>query len=808
MEEINNAIAQQPENNTIDFKDLIALCLKNWYWFVISVILCLGAVTFYILKTPPEYTRTAEILIKNDKKGKSISTTSGEFSDLGLFSSVSNVNNEIHAIKSVSNMTEVVKRLHLNTNYFIDGRFHDNVLYGTTLPVEVTMSETDADVARTFDIELKKDGSFKLDNFTLRGDPVSSSDNNVHHLGDTLVTAVGTMVIAPSTYFVGDLKDMDIHVQISKIYSAVSRYSSRLNVALSDTKSEVIKMSIQDISTQRAEDILKTVIDVYNENWVNDKNQIALSTSMFISDRLGVIESELSAVDSDISSYKSQNLVTNAETAANLYLNQSSEIESRITDLNNQLYMAKYIRDYLNSDAIQLLPANAGFSNTSIGAQINDYNAQVIDRNNLAAASSEQNPLVRELDGTLGSLRRNIIISVDNEIVSLQNQISNLNSSNRQTRSRMAANPTQAKYLLSVERQQSVKEALYIYLLQKREENELSQAFTAYNTQIIDAPYGSANPTKPSKSKLMLLGLLLGLLIPLGIIYLNAMLNTRVRGKADIKHLTLPFLGEIPQMDAKKVPSIRKLQSLQKKGKVDPNAESIIAVKHGGRDVVNEAFRVLRTNMEFISQDKSKNVIVITSFNPGSGKSFIAMNLAMALAIKEKKVLVIDGDFRHASSSRYVGSPKKGFCDYLAGKIDDYKSTIVSYPDQPNLSVLPVGTFPPNPTELIADPKFTQVIDGLRPQYDYIFIDCPPADMLADTQIIEKSADRTIFIIRAKLFERAMLPDVQNAYDTNKFKNMSLVLNGTEAAGKYGYKYGYRYGYGYGYGYGNDKAAD
>ncbi len=802
----NNFNVQPQETNSVDFKDLFALCLKNWYWFFLSVILCLGAVTAYLLVTPPEYTRTAEILIKNDSKGKSIaSAAAGEFSDLGLVSSVSNVNNEIHAIKSFANMTEVVKRLHLNTDFTVDGRFHDRILYGTSLPVQIGIPEGESDIARTFDIALNKDGRYKLMNFTLSGEPLDAVDNTVHALGDTVVTPVGTLIIDKSQFYREDnVKDL-IHVRISKLFSATSKYRNLANVSLADNKSDVIRMSIQDISTQRAEDVLSTMIDVYNENWVKDKNQIATSTSLFISDRLAVIEGDLSAVDSDISEYKSSNLITDAAQASSIYMTQSTNIESKITDLNNQLYMANYIRDYLSSENLQLLPTNALTSSGSLASQINNYNDQLLDRNNLVAASSEKNPLVKELDAALASLRRNIIISIDNEIVSLKNQISSLNNSNSQAKSKLAANPTQTKYLLSVERQQSVKEALYIYLLQKREENELSQAFTAYNTQIIDAPFGSNRPSAPSRSKFLLIGLLLGLCIPLGIIYLVALMNTKVRGKADLKSLTLPFLGEIPQMDSSKAPSLKEIQKLARKGKVNKNSEGLVAVKHGGRDVVNEAFRVLRTNIEFISQDKARNVSIITSMNAGSGKSFVTMNLAMALAIKNKNVLVIDGDFRHASSSSYVNSPKSGFCNYLAGQRDTYRDIIVSFKDQPNLSVLPVGTIPPNPTELIADPKFAKAIEELRPEYDYIFIDCPPVDILADTQLIERSADRTLFLIRAKLFERSMLPEVQQAYDTGRFKNIGLILNGTEAAGSFGYKYGYHYGYGYG-SYGNDKA--
>lgn len=803
--ESNNRNTAQHENNAVDIKDIISLCLKNWIWFAASVLVCLGVVTFYILKTPSQYTRTAEILIKNDRKGKSISSASGsEFSDLGLFSTVSNVNNEIHAISSFSNMTEVVRRLHLDTDYSIDGRFHEKVLYGTTLPVSVSIPADEEEAARSFDINLKEDGTFTLDKFRMK-DEEFAGDGELHQLGDTIVTPVGTLVVAPSNFFSTSKMEETIHVSISKLFSAAARYASKVKVALSDTKSDVIKLSISDISTERAEDVLSTVIDVYNENWVKDKNQIALSTSEFISDRLAVIEAELSAVDSDISAYKSSNLLPDVTTASNIYMTQSTNIESKITDLENQLYMAKYIRDYLNSDSVQLLPANVGLTNSNIGAQINEYNAQVIDRNNLVAASSEQNPLVVDMDQTLASLRRTILASIDNEVIGLQNQIKSLDESNREQKSKIAANPTQARYLLSVERQQSVKEALYIYLLQKREENELSQAFTAYNTQIIDKPFGSPLPTSPSKMKLYLLGLLLGLLIPFAVIYVLAILNTKVRGKADLKSLTLPFLGEIPQIESGKLPSPRKIQRLTRQGKPCSDFQGLIVVKPGGRDVVNEAFRVLRTNMEFISQDKDKNIVIITSMNAGSGKSFIAMNLAMALAVKDKKVLVIDGDFRHASVSMYVDSPKVGFCDYLAGRVDSFRDLICTYQNQDNLSILPVGTIPPNPTELIADTRFSQTIEAIHGEYDYVFIDCPPIDILADTQLIEKYADRTLFIIRAKMFERTLLPEVQQAYVDNRFKNMAVVLNGTDATGKYGYRYGYRYGYGY-TSYRNDRA--
>ena len=359
---------------------------------------------------------------------------------------------------------------------------------------------------------------------------------------------------------------------------------------------------------------------------------------------------------------------------------------------------------------------------------------------------------------------------------------------------RLAENPNQAKYLLSVERQQKVKEALYLFLLQKREENELSQAFTAYNTRIITEPTGSTAPTEPQSSKIMLLAFILGLCIPLGVLYLKETLNTKLRGRKDLENVTMPFLGEIPLYCGENP----KKFSLKKQAATDK-----IVVEHGKRDTINEAFRVLRTNLEFVTRDSKHQVVAVTSFNPGSGKSFIAMNLASVLAIKKIKVLVIDGDLRHASTSNYVGKPELGISDYLVGDVSDIRSLVVPVEGYDTLSILPVGTIPPNPTELIGDELFAKAIETLKQEFDIVFIDCPPVEIVADTQIIADCVDRTIFVVRAGLLERSMISELENVYKQGRYKNMSLVLNGTESQngtyrgnGGYGYRYGYKYGYG------------
>lgn len=788
-------------DDAIRIQDLYYLCLARWKWFVLSLAVCLGIAVIYLLKTPPVYTRTASLLIKEDAKGQSMSGDVGAaFSDLGLFQSSTNVNNELISLKSPAVMYDVVKRLHLEVDYTTEGHFYPQVRYGQNLPLTVTFVELADNESASLVVEAVRPEGIKLTTFTRNGEELDGAV--VGALNDTLNTPVGKLVLRPATAYHSWQEQQELlTVSRSPLNAAVSRYSDGLGVTLNNEKATILDLSFRDVCIQRAEEILNTLIAVYNENWIKDKNQIAVSTSMFINDRLEVIEGELGNVDENISTFKSENLLPDVQAASQLYMSESSQAKSQILTLNTQLSMARYIRNYLTgtSNRNQLLPANSGLESANIESQISEYNTLQLQRNNLVSNSSEQNPLVIDMDESLRAMRGSIVRSVDNLITTLNTQIRSLEQSQLQATAHIAANPSQAKYLLSVERQQKVKEALYLFLLQKREENELSQAFTAYNTRIITPPTGSMIPTAPVKNKILLMGLVLGFLIPVVIIYLRETTNTKVRGRKDLENLSLPFIGEIPQYG-----------KVQRKGllrrKVVFETKEVV-VKEGRRDVVNEAFRVLRTNLEFVAgvSDEAQ-IILLTSFNPGSGKTFLTMNMATSLAIKNSRVLVIDGDIRHGSASAYLHSPQKGLSDYLAGRVQRVEEVMVSASDTLCFDVLPVGTVPPNPTELLSGERLPAMLAALRQRYDYILIDCPPIELVADTHIIAKYADRTIFVVRAGLLERSMLAELETIYKEQKFKNMSVILNGTQGSGtyRYGYRYGYHYGYGSSYHYGND----
>ena len=788
------------QDDFLRLQDLFYLCLARWKWFVLSLAVTLGIAVFYILRTPQVYTRTAAVLIKENSRGKTVSSDLESFSEFGLFQSSTNLNNELIAFRSSALMAEVVKRLRLDMNYFVPGKFHRRVAYGLTLPVDATMSDLLENESASFTLEIQPDSTLRLSDFTRNG--VEFDETGITgRLLDSIPTPLGSIIVHTTPNYVKG-EAYTLYVGKYSLHSAINAYSASLSVTLNNEKASVIDLSLKDYSTQRAEDVLNTLIAVYNENWVKDKNQVAVSTSMFINERLGVIERELGNVDEYISSYKSEHLLPDVQTVSSMYMAQSSQTNTQILALNNQLYMTRYIRNYLTNDAnrTHLLPANSGIESANIELQITEYNKQLLQRNSLVANSSTENPLVVDMDQALASMRSVIIRSIDNQIVTLDTQIKSLQQTEQQMTSRIAANPTQAKYLLSVERQQKVKEALYLFLLQKREENELSQAFTAYNTRIVTPPHGSMVPISPVRKNIFLVAFALGLLIPVVIIFLRENMNTHVRGRKDLKNVTIPFIGEIPLFVKKKKGTLGK----------NPREVNAIVVKEGSRDIINEAFRVLRTNLEFMTgKDRQSNVIVITSFNPGSGKSFLTMNIAVSLAIKEKKVLVIDGDLRHGSASSYIDSPDKGLSDYLSGRIDSLDEIIVPGPKQKHLDILPVGTIPPNPTELLFDERLRLVIDTVRGQYDYVLIDCPPIEIVADTQIIEKLANRTFFVVRAGLLERSMLAELEEIYEEKKYKNMSLILNGTEGSGgRYGYRYGYRHGYHYGYGAGYHYSSD
>lgn len=789
--------ARQPQTDHLSLQELMVLCLSRWKWFAISLLITIGLAVVYLLVTPPVYTRSASLLIKEEGKKNDFASEISSFAEMGVFNGNTNVNNELATIQSPDLLSQVIRQLSLDITYQAEGLFHKETLYGQTLPVKVSFEDISDNDFCSFTVSILNDGKVSLTDLELNDENVGDGPVLIPFDKKTR-TSVGTLTISRTgNHTDSTAVGMDILVKRTSIPAAIAKCQKKMKAALNGDKTTIIDLTYEDVNIQRAEDFLNTLITVYNENWVKDKNRVAEGSSQFIDERLQVIEDELGLVDTEISSYKSTHLIPNVEAASQLNMNTANQASVKISDLSNQLTMARFIRNQIrNTDSKdQLLPANTGLDSPTIEQLINNYNDLMLERNSLVANSSTSNPLVADKDKNLATMRKAILFSLDNEVNTLSTQIQGLRDLEGVSTSRLSSNPKQSKYLLSVERQQKVKEALYLFLLQKREENGLSQAFTAYNTRVITSPTGEMKPTSPVRLRILLGALLLGLFIPVIIIYLKENMNTKVRGRKDLERLTIPFIGEVPLYGKKRqvflpVKSNTKLEDFK------------MVVQPQNRNIINEAFRVVRTNIEFIAgTDLIHQVMMITSLNPGSGKTFLTANIAASFAVKGLKVMMLDLDMRQASLSKYVNSPRQGVADYLNGKISDWRQTVTKVEDYSSLEIIPVGTVPPNPSELLSCPRLQQLIEDLRKAYDLVFIDTPPVEIVADTTIIAQSTDRTVFVVRAGLMEREMLSLVEGYYQEKKFKNMSLLLNGTTAAGsRYGY---HRYGYHYGYGYGN-----
>ena len=800
-------------NSEGSITDMLLKCLVRWPWFIVSIVLFVSVAYFHVKRQEPVYQRDAAILIKSESRGgglRGANITLG--ADMGLFDNSSNVEDEMAAITSPTTVVEVVNRLKLYMNYKRPGRFHDVTLYGKNLPIAVDMLEVHPDSAAYLEVVLTKNGQVELTHFMKRG----TEDFSVckGKVDDVINTPIGKVrVEATPAYAQLDL-EQDVVIKVTHISteSAIGIFSSRLRTQLASKQSSIIEMAYSDVSVQRADDCLKTLISVYNEMWLSDRNKMAISTSSFINERLLILEHELDTVDSRISNYKSSNLIPDLEAQSGLSLTNADLAEKAVVETANKIAILKFLKEHVEKDdGTQLIPANTGIGVTSIEQQIAEYNKTMLNRNRIVANSSESNPIVQELNQELTYLRGAILSSIKNQIKAFNSELASTRQLHEKSRRSLASNPQQNKHLLSISRQQGVKEALYLFLLQKREENELSQAFTATNTRIIQEPSGSSVPTAPQGMKILMIAFVIALAVPFGIIYLVDILDNTVRGRRDVESLMTPFSGEIPQLSRRRggfyrrvfnlVNRIRLIFTGKKKGLYSSDMIQL-DVKPNSHNVINEAFRVVRGNLEFMNSKDTK-VFLITSANPGSGKTYISLNLAASFAVKKKRVLLVDLDLRKRSLSRKDKHEKQlGISDYLAGHADSYHE-LIQKDYQPCLDLLRAGSMPPNPSEVLYSDRLGTMLQELRNEYDYIILDCPPVEVVTDVAIIAPYVDRTIFVVRAGVMLRSMLPEIDKMYVTKRFGEMCVLLNGTEGGGgRYGYsRYSYNYGYSYGYSY-------
>ena len=788
----NNTFIQE-EESSIQLIDLWHMVWDHKWWYVLSVFICLCGAAFYLYRTPDVYTRSAKVIIDESDQDATMRNLGVASAGMMRLRSFNSVENEMEALSSPDLMQTVIQRLNLQTRYVEMQFLRDVELYHNT-PVEMILAGGNPQNGFSFTVANKGKNKVELFDFKIGKDELKETVTG--NLGDTLQTPAGALVIFPKEN-IKDFKN-DIRISWANSMAVAKAYCAKLNVTLSGKESSVIVLSMNDTYPSRSSAILSSLIDVYNEVWISNKNKSAINTTAFINERLVVIEQELAAVEDALKKYKSSNKLTDIKAVGKIYLDESSDYATKAFEVNNQLSIAHYIKEYLNDPAnsMALIPSNLGLTSGSVESQIKEYNELVIQRDRLLTSSTENNPMIKDLNSALAAIRGAILRSVDNLIATLTLQLDKISSQEQQILSRISSSSGQELQLLSIERQQQITQNLYTFLLQKREENELAALINVGNTRVIMNPNGSPNPVSPNKMMILFAALVLGFGIPFAFYFLMRMLDTTIKNKGDLGHISVPFLAEIPRY-VRKEDRYKKLKF--RRG--DDSSLTKILVESGSRDMMNEAYRVLRTNLDLMLGKKTSHVLMFTSFNPNAGKTFTVMNIAASMALKDSKVILIDLDLRKASLSKSLDLMHSGVAAYLNNKIDDYSKYVDEI--RPNLHVLPVGTLPPNPTELLLTDRFKEMIAKMREEYDYILIDCPPIDVVADASIITEVTDMSVFVMRANQMDKRVLPNIEELYKSGKYNHMTLILNSVDIQYK---KYGYgKSSYGYGYGYGNEE---
>ena len=576
-------------------------------------------------------------------------------------------------------------------------------------------------------------------------------------------------------------------------------YCNSLSIAPTSKTTSVAVISLKNSSLQRGQDFINQLLEMYNRNTNNDKNEIAQKTAEFIDERIGIISKELGSTEADLESFKRDAGITDLTSEAQIALAGNAEYEKKSVENRTQISLVNDLRKYLRSNEYEVLPSNVGLQDAALIGAIERYNEMLVERKRLLRTSTENNPAIVNLDTSIRAMKANVQATLEGTLQGLMITKSNLDREASRYSRRISNAPGQERAYVSIARQQEIKAGLYLMLLQKREENAIALAATANNAKIIDEAIADDIPVSPKRSMIYLIALVLGVGIPVGIIYLIELTKFKIEGRADVEKLTsVPVVGDIPLTDEKN----------------DKNGS--IAVFENKNNLMSETFRNIRTNLQFML-DNDQKVILVTSTVSGEGKSFVSSNLAISLSLLGKKVVIVGLDIRKPGLNKIfqLSSKEKGITQYLSNQDINLMSLVQSSDINKNLYILPGGTVPPNPTELLARDGLDKAIEILKKNFDYVILDTAPIGMVTDTLLIGRVADLSVYVCRADYTHKAEYALINELYHEQKLPNLCTVINGVDLKkrkygyyygyGKYGKHYGYGKRYGYGYGYGQEK---
>ncbi|MEC3966171.1 GumC family protein [Flagellimonas halotolerans] len=772
----------------LDLKGLLHSYLKHWKWFLLSIVV-MGLLAFvYLRYTTPQYSAIAKIQIIEDKGASSELSV---LQDLDVFSgNKTKIEDEIELLKARSNFIQVVKKLRLNVRYFVLGNIRDSEIYGGHYPFNINFISADSIVNKAqhfFYVELNSDTSFQY------GEK-EDAPMKTYDFGSKIQTKVGDVILVPNAEYLDDFSNKRLRVVISPIPKVAVGYRERIMVSPADKLSNIINISLTDPIQKRAIDVIDELILTNNANAVADKKAIADRTTKFINDRITEIYSSLSSVDESEETYKEKRGIANLESQSNVNFSQSAASENQLQEAKIQLNIAGSMKDLIsNQDNYEIIPTNVGLNDLGISNAAQRYNELVAQRNRLLESSNEKNPVIVKLDQQLESLKKGMQSSLNNVTNNLDLQVNSLSRQLSQINSKIYAAPSNERALRDISRKQQTTESLYLYLLQKREESQITYASASPKAKIVDSAYGSNRPISPKPQMVYLASIIIGLLLPFSIIYVKDLLDDKVHNKLDLEKITgdIPVIVEVPKL-----------------GKKDNRL-----VKKEDRSVLAESLRILRTNLNYIQRSHKStpnNIIFVTSSVPGEGKTFISSNLAAIYANTGKKVLLIGADIRNPKLYDFFTtddmiqtdkmkprrSTKDGLTEYLVDpniKVEDI--TIPAQVNENSIDIIFSGKIPPNPTELLMKDRMGELFEKASKMYDYVIVDTAPLMVVTDTVLISEYASQILYVVKAGATEMKVLDFPLKLKEEGKLKGLSFVVNNVKQANLgYGGKYGYGYG--------------
>ena len=805
MKETDFNEAQESKEENIDVKELLFKYLIHWPWFVGAVVVCLIAAWVYLYTSTPVYNISATVLIKDDKKGGSAGMLSG-LESLGLdgmISSSQNIDNEIEVLRSKTIVKEVVEDLGLYISYTDEDEFPSRNMYKTS-PVQVSLTPQEADLLEEpmiVKMALQPQGSMDV---TVKIDD-DEYQKHFEKLPAVFPTDKGTLAFFLTPDSISSSKRIleettasekttrNITATINKPLAVAKAYCKNMTIEPTSKTTSVAVISLKNSNVQRGKDFINKLLEMYNINTNNDKNEVAQKTAEFINERISIISKELGSTEKDLESFKRGAGITDLTSDAQIALTGSAEYEKKRVENQTQINLLQDLQKYMQNEGYEVLPSNIGLQDLNLAAAINRYNEVLVERKRLLRTSTENNPTIINLDTSISAMKENVQVSLDRVLRGLFITKADLDrEANRYSR-RISEAPGQEREFVSIARQQEIKAGLYLMLLQKREENAITLAATANNAKIIDDAIADDAPVSPKRKMIYLIALVLGVGIPVGVIYLLELTKFKIEGRSDVEKLTsLPIVGDIPLTDEK---------------------QGAIAVFENQNNLMSETFRNIRTNLQFMLEN-DKKVILVTSTVSGEGKSFISANLAISLSLLGKKVVIVGLDIRKPGLNKVFNIPRKevGITQYLANPEKNLMDLVQLSDVSKNLYILPGGTVPPNPTELLARDGLDKAIETLKKNFDYVILDTAPVGMVTDTLLIGRVADLSVYVCRADYTHKNEYTLINELAEKDKLPSLCTVINGLDLKKrKYGYYYGYgkygkyygygkRYGYGYGYG--------